>query len=202
MDQVTYLGVRLNCAWTWDTYIAAAYHKGLQAFHTWRPVLVSLHTSVVAKLRNIHSVIRPILEYGVEVGPACTLGRRGEEAGRLELPSVSAALSSTPSLCVSPGLRCRALPSEPGWTRRACVSPEVLLSVCQVLSSERACDFAHLCYSEHLQAASRLPRARTSLHFRVAAHAALAFDHPWLQRMSRTRSSQQIACSSPACSPC
>jgi hypothetical protein len=37
-----------------------------------------------------------------------------------------------------------ALPRESGWTRRACISPEVLLSVCQLLPSERACDLAHL----------------------------------------------------------
>jgi hypothetical protein len=46
VDPVKYLGVRLNCAWTWDTHIAAAYHKGLGAFHAWRPVLVSPRISV------------------------------------------------------------------------------------------------------------------------------------------------------------
>jgi hypothetical protein len=70
VDQVKYLGVRLNCAWTWDTHVAATYRKGLGAFHTWRPVLVSPHTSVAAKLRIIHSFIRPVLEHGMEVwGP-------------------------------------------------------------------------------------------------------------------------------------
>jgi hypothetical protein len=58
MDQAKYLGVHLNCAWTWDTHIAVAYRKGLGAIHTWRPMLVSPRISVAAKLRIIHSVIR------------------------------------------------------------------------------------------------------------------------------------------------
>jgi hypothetical protein len=62
VDQVKYLGVRLNCDWTWDTHVAAAYRKGLGAFHTWRPVLVSPRINVAAKLRIIHSVIQPVLE--------------------------------------------------------------------------------------------------------------------------------------------
>jgi hypothetical protein len=66
----------------------------------------------------------------------------------------------------------------------------VLLSVCQVLPSERACDLAHLRYSERLRASSRLPPSRTSLHFRAAARAAMASDHPWLQRV--LRSSQDL----------
>jgi hypothetical protein len=83
LDQVKYLGVRLNCARTEDTHIAAAYCKGLEAFHTWRPVLVSPRISLAATLRIIHSVIRPVLEYGMEVwGPlahldAGTRKRRG-----------------------------------------------------------------------------------------------------------------------------
>jgi hypothetical protein len=92
-----------------------------------------------------------------------------------------------------------ALPGEPGWTRRACVCPEVILSVCQVLPSERACDLAHLRYSERLRASSRLPPSRTSLHFRAAARAAMSSDHPWLQRVLRLLSG--IARSSPARHP-
>jgi hypothetical protein len=67
VDQVKYLGFHLNCAWTWDTHIAAAYRKGFGAFHTWRPVLASPRIRVAAKLCIIHSVIRPVLEYGFEV---------------------------------------------------------------------------------------------------------------------------------------
>jgi hypothetical protein len=48
-------------------HIAAAYRKGLGAFHTRRLVLMSPCISVAAKLRIIHSVIRPILEYGMEI---------------------------------------------------------------------------------------------------------------------------------------
>jgi hypothetical protein len=64
-------------------------------------------------------------------------------------------------------------------------SPEVLLSVCQVLPGERACDLAHLRYSERLRAALRQPHSQTFLHFRAAARAAMASDHPWLRRVLR-----------------
>jgi hypothetical protein len=64
VDQVKYFGIRLNCAWTWETHIAAAYRKGLGAFHAWRPVLMSSRISVAVKLRIIHSIVRPALEYG------------------------------------------------------------------------------------------------------------------------------------------
>jgi hypothetical protein len=70
VDQVRYLGIRVTSSWSWDTHIAAAYRKGLEAFHSWRPVLMSSNVSVAAKLRIIHSVIRPVLQYGMEVwGP-------------------------------------------------------------------------------------------------------------------------------------
>jgi hypothetical protein len=52
--------------------ISAVYRNGLGAFHSWRPVLMSSHFSVATKLRIIHSVVRPVLEYGMEVwGPSC-----------------------------------------------------------------------------------------------------------------------------------
>jgi hypothetical protein len=74
VDQVTYLSVHLNCAWTWDMHIAAAYHKGLGAFRTWRPVLTSPRIKVAVKLRIIDSVIHPVLEYAMEVwGPRAQL---------------------------------------------------------------------------------------------------------------------------------
>jgi hypothetical protein len=91
VDQVKYLGVRLNCAWTRDTHIAAAYRKGLGAFHNWRPVLVSPRISVAAKLRIIPSVIRPLLEYGMEVwGPLAHLvaGTRRRAGAALHLSSI------------------------------------------------------------------------------------------------------------------
>jgi hypothetical protein len=65
----------------------------------------------------------------------------------------------------------RGLPGEPGWTRRACVSSEVILAVCQVLPSECACDLAHLRYSERLRSASRRLCDPSTLHFRAAARA-------------------------------
>jgi hypothetical protein len=70
VDQVRYLGIWLTSFWSWDTHIAAAYRKGLGSFHFRRPVLMSSRLSVAAKLRIIHSVIRPVLEYGMQVwGP-------------------------------------------------------------------------------------------------------------------------------------
>jgi hypothetical protein len=119
---------------------------------------VSLRISVAAKLRIIHSVIQPVLEYDMEVwGPpahlvAGTLQRSGSNRPTPLVHFDQLLLSACRLAC---GVR--ALPGEPGWTRRACVSPEVLLSVCQVLPSERACDLAHLRYSERLRAASRQP---------------------------------------------
>jgi hypothetical protein len=87
VDQVKYLGVQLNCAWTWDTHIAAAYRKGLGAFHTWWPVLVSPRITVAAKLRIIHSVIWPVLEYGMEVwGPLAHLVAGAWRRGSSSLP--------------------------------------------------------------------------------------------------------------------
>jgi hypothetical protein len=193
VDQVRYLGVRLNCAWTWETHIATAYRKGLGAFHTWRPVLVSTRISVAAKLRIIHSVIRSVLQYGMEVwGPLAHLvagtRRRGGSNRLPPLLHFDQLLLSAYACRLACGVR--ALPGEPGWTRRACVSPEVLLSVWQVLPSECACDLAHLRYSERLRAASRQPHSQTSLHFRAAARAAMASDHFWLLRV--LRSSQQL----------
>jgi hypothetical protein len=77
VDHVKYLGVQVICAWTWDMHIAAAYRKGLGAFHTWWPVSVSPRISVAAKLRIIHSVMRPGsgVWYG-SLGPTCAAGRR------------------------------------------------------------------------------------------------------------------------------
>jgi hypothetical protein len=141
VNQVKNLGVQLNCAWTWDTHITAAYRKGLEAFHIWRPVLVSPHISVAAKLRIIHSVIRPVLEYGMEVwGPLAHLAAGTPRRGRAHPPSPL--LHFDQLLLSASRLACgvRALPGEPSWTRRACISPEVLLSVCHVLPSERECD--------------------------------------------------------------
>jgi hypothetical protein len=58
---VSYLGLLLNSAWSWDVHIAAAYRKGLGALHAWRSVLVSPRVRVAAKVRVIHSVICPVL---------------------------------------------------------------------------------------------------------------------------------------------
>jgi hypothetical protein len=38
--QVRYLDIWLTSSWNWDTHIAAAYRKGLGAFHSWRPMLL------------------------------------------------------------------------------------------------------------------------------------------------------------------
>jgi hypothetical protein len=67
VDQVRSLCIWLTSCWSWDTHIAAAFRKGLRAFHSWRPVLMSSRFSVAAKLRIIHPVIRPVLENGMEV---------------------------------------------------------------------------------------------------------------------------------------
>jgi hypothetical protein len=84
----------------------------------------------------------------------------------------------------------RALFGEPGWTHRACVPPEVLLYLCQVLASERVCDVAHLRYSECLLTVSLQPHSHASRHFRAAARVAMASEHPWLR--CGLRSSQQF----------
>jgi hypothetical protein len=184
VDKVKYLGLWFTSDWSWDTHIAAAYRKGLGAFHAWRRVLVSPRVSVSVKLRVFHSVIRPVLEYGMEVwGPVAPPLTRTRRQGGSRPPS---ALHLFDDLLLSAcRLACgvRALPGEPGWTRRACVTPEVLLSACRVLPSERACDLAHLRYSERLRAASRHPQVCRSHLFRDAAHAALPSDHPWLRRV-------------------
>jgi hypothetical protein len=186
VDQVRYLGIWLTSSWSWDTHIAAAYRKGLGAFHAWRPVLLSSRFSVAAKLRIIHSVIRPVLEYGMEVwgppeGSAPRKRKRGDSRPDPPLQLFDNLLLSACRLaCGVRGFR-----GEAGWTRRACVSPAVLLAVCHVLPSERACDLAHLRYSARLQAASQRSDAPGCLLFRDAAHAALPLDHPWTKRVRR-----------------
>jgi hypothetical protein len=50
VDQVRYFGIWLTSSWSWDTHIAAAYWKGLRAFHSWRLVLMPSRLSVAAKL--------------------------------------------------------------------------------------------------------------------------------------------------------
>jgi hypothetical protein len=131
VDQIKYLGVRLNCDWTWDTHIASAYRKGLGALHTWRPVLVSPRISVAAQLRIIHLVIRPVLESGSEVwGPLTHRLAETHRRGGLSHPPPlffhfdQLLLSARRLAC---GIR--DLPSEPVWTRRACISPEAMFSV-------------------------------------------------------------------------
>jgi hypothetical protein len=66
----------------------------------------------------------------------------------------------------------------------------VLLAVCRVQARMRACGFTHLRYSQRLWATLRQPCSHASLHFRAAAHAVLASDHLWLQRV--LRSSQHL----------
>jgi hypothetical protein len=150
-------------------------------------VLTSPRFRVAAKLRIINSVIWPVLEYGMEVWgppqlPVTGKRKRGELHPPLPLEHFDQLLVSACRLACG----IRGLPGEPGWTRRACVSPEVLLAVCQVLPSERACDLAHLRYSERLRAATRRPCDSTTLFFRAAARDALPPSHPWLQRLQRS----------------
>jgi hypothetical protein len=67
VDQVRYLGIWLTSSWSWDAHNAAANRKGFGDFHSWRRVLLSSRFGVAAKLPVIHSVIRPVLEYGMKV---------------------------------------------------------------------------------------------------------------------------------------
>jgi hypothetical protein len=77
--------------------------------------------------------------------------------------------------------RVRGFRGEAGWTRRACVSPAVLLAVFRVLPSESACDVAHLRCSARLIATSQRCEAHNCLRIRAAAHAALPSDDLWAQ---------------------
>jgi hypothetical protein len=156
VDQLRYLGIRLTSSWSWETHIAAAYRKGLGPFHSWRPVLMASRFSVAAKLRIIHSVIRPVLEYGVEVWgpPEGSVPRKRKRGNSRPGPPLELFDKLLLSAC---RLACgvRGFHGVAGCTRRACVSPAVLLAVCQVLPSESACDLAHLRYSARLQTASQ-----------------------------------------------
>jgi hypothetical protein len=134
------------------------------------PLLASPGFSVAVKLRIIHSVLRPVLEYGMEVwGPILESANRKRKRGSSHAPPPLLPFDNLLLSACRLARGIKAFPGEPGWNRRACVSPEVLLSVCQVLPSERACDLAHLRYSERLWAASGSPVSLDTLHFRAAA---------------------------------
>jgi hypothetical protein len=124
VDQLRYLGIWLTSSWSWDTHIAAAYRKGLGAFHSWRPVLMSSRFLVAAKLRIIHSVIRPGLEYGMEAWgpPDGSEHRKRMRGGSRPCPPLQHFENLLLSAC---RLVC-GVHGEAGWTRRACVSPAVL----------------------------------------------------------------------------
>jgi hypothetical protein len=148
---------------------------------------MSLRFSVAAKLCIILSVVRSVLEYGMQVwgppeGSATWKCKRSDSRPGSPLQLFDNLLLSACRLaCGVSGFR-----GEPGWTRRACVSPPVLLAVFQMLPSESFRDLAHLRHSARLQTASQHPDALGCLLFRDAAHAALPLDHPWHKRVPRS----------------
>jgi hypothetical protein len=147
---------------------------------------MSLRFSVTAKLQIIHSVIRPVLDYGMEVwvpfeGSEHRKCKRGGSRSCPPLQHFDHHL--LPACRLACGVR--SFHGEAGLTRSACVSPTVPLAVFQVLPREIACGLAHLRYSARLQATSQRPDAHACLHFRAAAHAALPPDHPWPKRERR-----------------
>jgi hypothetical protein len=186
VDHVRYLGIWLTSSWTWDTHIAAAYRKVLGAFHSGRLVLMSSRFSVAAEFHVIRSVIRPVLEYGMEVWgpPEGSTQRKRKRGASTPGPLLQLFDNLLLSACrLACGVRSFRL--EAGLTRRACVSPTVLLAVCQVLPSDSACDLAHLRYSARLQAASQRPDTHDCLHFRATDHTAMP---PSLAQASRRAS--------------
>jgi hypothetical protein len=173
------LYIWLTFSWSWDTQTAAANRKALRAFRSWRPTLMSSRFRVAAKLRRIHSVTHPVLEYDMEVcdpPKGCTPRKRkcgGSRPGPSLQISDNFLLSAYQLACSVRGLHRKA-----AWTRRACVSLAVLLDVFFRVF-QRECvqprSSPILCTS----AAFQRPDAHDYLHFRAAAHALLPPDQTW-----------------------
>ena len=112
MTEIRYLGVWLTHHWDWARHIADAKNKGLAAFFKWASVLSSSRIKVDVKMRIIHGVIRPVMEYGMEVwGPP-----PGGSASQL------APLDEVLERACRVACGVRAYATEAAWTRRQCVS--------------------------------------------------------------------------------
>lgn len=91
----------------------------------------------------LHGVIRPIMEYGMEVwGPPP--GDPDEQLAPLDdVLEITRRVAS--------GVRAHA--DEPAWSRRQCVTLPVLLSVLCCVPMNAACDIARFRYEDRLRAA-------------------------------------------------
>ena len=185
VTEIRYLGVWLTHHWDWARHIADAKKKGLAAFFKWASVLSSSRIKVDVKMRIIHGVIRPVMEYGMEVwGPP-----PGGSASQL------APLDEVLERACRVACGVRAYATEAAWTRRQCVSSPVMMTALRCVPMDAACDVARFRYAERLRAAvavvSRAPATMlrwafpTRLLFRDHAYANMDVAHEWWARASR-----------------
>ena len=195
VQSVRYLGVWLTNDWTWDKQVAEAKQKGLKAFFKWSNVLTSPRIHVNVKMRVVHSVIRPVMEYGMEVWGPPTGNPQAQLAPLDEVLQMACRVAA--------GVRSYA--EEPAWTRRQCVTSHVMLSTLCCMPMDAACDVARFRYAErlrvsHARRSGAIPEdcdsvarrnlesliaSLPSLHFRDHAYTHMDVEHPWWTRASR-----------------
>jgi hypothetical protein len=127
VDRVKYLGVRLNCACTWIRTLLPPTARDWESFMLggqWCPRASEL-------LPNYASSIWSSARFGSMAWRSGAHMRtwspgRGSEEAHTRLPLCCTLINSFSPRVVWFAASAPS-PGEPGWTRRACVSPEVLL---------------------------------------------------------------------------
>ena len=175
--------------------MAEAKQKGLKAFFKWSNVLSSPRIHVNVKMRVIHSVIRPVMEYGMEVW--------GPPSG--DPQALLTPLDEVVQMACRVATGVRSYAEEPAWTRQQCVSSPVMLSTLCCMPMDAACDVARFRYAERLRVSharrsgaipddcddvarrnlESLLSSLPSLHFRDHAYTRMDVQHPWWERAKR-----------------
>ena len=182
VDKTKYLGLWLTKDWTWPCHVAEARRKGMLAFRKWTPVLASPRLTVNVKLRVIHSNIRPILEYGMEVWGS---------ADQSALSSLLQPLNDVIDKACEVACGVRAFADERAWERRRATYLPVLRAACDFMPMDAVCDVAHLRYDHKLHAAATARAAaapdgpqRQAHRTRATAYAHMSLAHEWHARVA------------------